>query len=196
MSCVESLGEATRQENERCWPMLTPCSRYVGTYYTRGPFPPAAAMVGYGCDGCWRRTSDQPTVGIVKIVYESIFLYSYVVPKHSWHLTWQLNKKDLDLHTLSFMCFLCPGKYGSRLSGGCAIIITTGKKKIQSSVWRVRDRYYDRKKKRYSRLSGGCAIIITTRKKKDTVVYLAGVRSLLRLEQINETVVCLAGAQS
>ena len=27
----------------------------------------------------------------------------------------------------------------SRLSGGCAIIITTGKKKIQSSVWRVRD---------------------------------------------------------
>jgi hypothetical protein len=24
MSCVESLGEATLQENERCWPMLTP----------------------------------------------------------------------------------------------------------------------------------------------------------------------------
>ncbi len=35
----------------------------------------------------------------------------------------------------------------SCLSGGCAIIITTGKK-------------------RYSRLSGGCAIIIMTRKKK------------------------------
>jgi hypothetical protein len=39
----------------------------------RGPFPPAAAMVGYGCDGCWRHTSDQPTVEIVKIVYRSIF---------------------------------------------------------------------------------------------------------------------------
>ncbi len=24
MSCIESLGEATLQENERCWPMLTP----------------------------------------------------------------------------------------------------------------------------------------------------------------------------
>jgi hypothetical protein len=29
---------------------------------TRGPFLPAAAMVGYGCVGCrWRRTSDRPT---------------------------------------------------------------------------------------------------------------------------------------
>ncbi len=42
---------------------------------TRGPFPLAAAMVGYGCVGCWRLTSDQPTVGIVKIVYGSIFLF-------------------------------------------------------------------------------------------------------------------------
>ncbi len=40
---------------------------------TRGPFLPAAAMVGYGSDGCWRRTSDQLTVGIVEIVYGSIF---------------------------------------------------------------------------------------------------------------------------
>ena len=40
----------------------------------RGPFPPVAAMVGYGCDGCWRHTSDRPTVGIVEIVYGSIFL--------------------------------------------------------------------------------------------------------------------------
>ncbi len=57
-------------------------------------------------------------------------------------------------------------KSSSRLSGRCAIIITKGKKKketvlclagaqsllrmekkIQSSVWRVRDHYYDRKKK-------------------------------------------------
>ncbi len=38
------------------------------------------------------------------------------------------------------------------------------KKKIQSSVWRVRDRYYDREK-------------------KDTVVCLAGARSLLQPEK-------------
>ncbi len=37
-------------------------------------------------------------------------------------------------------------------------------KKIQSSVWRVRDHYYDRKKSS-SRLSGGCAIVIMTKKK-------------------------------
>ncbi len=46
---------------------------------TRGPFPPAAAMVCYGCVvvnvGHWRLTSDQPTVGIVIIVYGSIFLF-------------------------------------------------------------------------------------------------------------------------
>ncbi len=40
-------------------------------------------------------------------------------------------------------------KSSSRLSGGCRIVITTGKKKIQSSVWRVRDRYYDWKKKKF-----------------------------------------------
>ena len=84
------------------------------------------------------------------------------------------------------------------------------KKKIQSSVWRVRDHYYDRKKKvlviclagvrsllrpkkkRYSHLSGGCAIIFTTGKKKIVVVCLAGARSLLRLEK-KVLVVCLAG---
>ncbi len=52
-------------------------------------------------------------------------------------------------------------KSSSRLSGGCAIVITTGKK-------------------RYSCLSGGCRIIITTGKKKVLVVCLAGARSLLR----------------
>ncbi len=34
-------------------------------------------------------------------------------------------------------------KSSSRFSGGCAIAITTGKKKFWSSVWRVRDHYYD-----------------------------------------------------
>ena len=42
---------------------------------------------------------------------------------------------------------------------------------------------FHRKKKRYSRLSGGCAIIITTGKIKDTVVCLAGARSLLQAEK-------------
>ncbi len=52
----------------------------------------------------------------------------------------------------------------SRLSGGCAIIITTGKK-----------RYITTGKKRYSRLSDRCAVLaITTGKKKDTVICLAG----------------------
>ncbi len=69
-------------------------------------------MVGYGCDGCWRRTSDPPTVGIVETVYGSILFYSYVVPIHSGRLTQQLNKKDLDLRTLSFRWFLCPVLYG------------------------------------------------------------------------------------
>ncbi len=40
-------------------------------------------------------------------------------------------------------------KSSSRLSGGCAIVITTGKKKFLSSVWRVCDRYYDQKKKEF-----------------------------------------------
>ncbi len=38
-------------------------------------------------------------------------------------------------------------KSSSCLSGGCAIVVTVGKKKFYSSVWRVHDRYYDRKKK-------------------------------------------------
>ncbi len=71
-------------------------------------------------------------------------------------------------------------KSSSRLFGGCAIIITTGKKKIQLSVWRVRDHYYDRKKKSSSRLSGGCAIVITTGKIV-LVVCLAGAHLLLPL---------------
>jgi hypothetical protein len=49
-------------------------------------------------------------------------------------------------------------KSSSCLSGGCTIVITTGKKSS-------------------SHLSGECAIIITNGK-KDTVVFLAGARSL------------------
>ena len=40
-----------------------------------------------------------------------------------------------------------------------AIVITTEKKKIQSSVWRVCDRYYDRKKKVLVVCLAGCAVV-------------------------------------
>ena len=75
------------------------------------------------------------------------------------------------------------GKKVSPLSGVCAIVIMSGKKKFKSSVWRVRDRYYERKKKSSSHLSGGCGIAITTGKKEVIVVCLAGARSLLRPEK-------------
>ncbi len=65
-------------------------------------------------------------------------------------------------------------KSSSRLSGGCAIVITTGKKSS-------------------SCLSSGCAIVITTGKKV-LVVCLAGARLLLRPEK-TVLVVCLAGAR-
>ncbi len=81
---------------------------------TRGPFPPAAAMVGYGCVGwCWPLEAyvRSTYLGIVKIVYGSISFF-YVDPIHSWHLTRQLNKEDLDLRTWAFRCFLCPVFYG------------------------------------------------------------------------------------
>ncbi len=81
---------------------------------TRGPFPPAVAVVGYGCVGrCW------PLEAYVRSIncrnsknYLRKYFYSYVDPIHSWHLTRQLNKEDLDLHTLVFSCFLCPIFYG------------------------------------------------------------------------------------
>ncbi len=69
---------------------------------------PRLAMVVLVDVGSWRLTSDRPTVGIVKIVYGSIFFHSYVDPIYSWHLTRQLNKEDLDLRSLLLSWFLCP----------------------------------------------------------------------------------------
>ncbi len=74
---------------------------------------PWLAMVVLVNVGRWRLTSDRPTVGIVKIVYGSIFFYSYADPIHSWHLTRQLNTEDLDLRTFAFSWFLCPVFNGS-----------------------------------------------------------------------------------
>ncbi len=72
----------------------------------------------YGCVGwCWPLEAYVRLTyfGIVKFVHGSIF-YSYVDPIHSWNLTWQLNKEDLDLCTWAFRCFLYPVFYG-RVSG-------------------------------------------------------------------------------
>jgi hypothetical protein len=63
--------------------------------------------------GRWRLTSDQSTVGIVKIVYGSIFLYSYIDPINSSHLSCQLNKEEFDLCTCNISWFLCPVFYSS-----------------------------------------------------------------------------------
>ncbi len=78
---------------------------------TRGPFPPAAAIVGYGGVGwCW------PLEAYVRLTYcrnsknclQKYFIYSYIDPIHSWNVTRQLNKEDLDLCTWAFSCFVCP----------------------------------------------------------------------------------------
>jgi hypothetical protein len=69
---------------------------------TRGPYPPAAAMVGYGCVvgvGSWRLMSDQPTVGIVKIVYGSIFFMGKTGEYHGLVIfTWKMP------HLYLFLC--------------------------------------------------------------------------------------------
>ncbi len=80
-----------------------------GHFHWRRPW---SAMVVLVKVGHCRLTSDWPTVGIITIVYGSNF-YSYIDPIHSWHLTWQLKKEDLDLCTLVFSWFLCPDFYGS-----------------------------------------------------------------------------------
>jgi hypothetical protein len=50
---------------------------------TRGPFLPVAVMVGLAVlvdVGRWRLTSDQSIVGIVEIVYKSIFFIPMYIP--------------------------------------------------------------------------------------------------------------------
>ncbi len=80
-------------------------------------------------------------------------------------------------------------KSSSRLSGGCGIIITTGKKKIQLSVWRVRNLYYDRKKKKIQSSVWRVRDHYYDRKKKDTVVYLVGARSKNNDRKKKDTVI-------
>ncbi len=65
-------------------------------------------------------------------------------------------------------------KSSSHLSGGCAIVITTGKKSS-------------------SRLSGGCAIVITIRKKSSS--HLSGGCMIVIRTGKKVLVICLAGAQ-
>ncbi len=54
----------------------------------------------------------------------------------------------------------------SCLSGGCAIVITIGKKKVLVVCLAGARSLLRPEKKSSSRLSGGCAIVITTGKKK------------------------------
>ncbi len=71
---------------------------------------------------------------------------------------------------------LSPNQSGSRLSGGCATVITTGKKEVLAIC-----------------LAGAQSLLRL--KKKNTVVCLAGARSILQPEK-KVLVVCLAGARS
>ncbi len=90
-----------------CWPSIqciglerkASSGALGGNFHWQRPW---SAMVVF-VDVCrWRLTSDWPTVGIVTIVYRSNFFYFYIDPIHSWHLTRQLKKEDLDLRTLVF----------------------------------------------------------------------------------------------
>jgi hypothetical protein len=53
----------------------------LGGHFRR--WRPWSAMVVLVDDDSWRLTSDQPTVGIIKNVYGSFFIYSYVDPIYS-----------------------------------------------------------------------------------------------------------------
>ena len=105
-------------------------------------------------------------LSVTYLIFHKMKIMSYVF----WRVSsLRPEKKVLVVCLVGTRSLLRPEKKSSSpLSGGCAIVITTGKKKFQSSVWRVRDRYNDRKKKSSSRLSGGCAIIITTGKKSSS----------------------------
>ncbi len=83
---------------------------------------PWSAMVVLVLVGCCRLTSDQPTVGIVKIVYWIIF-YSYVHPIHSWHLTWQPKREIPKKANWSFRLCLNPVLNGSYLAAENALEI-------------------------------------------------------------------------
>jgi hypothetical protein len=88
---------------------------------TRGPYLLVAVMAGYGCvSQCWQIEanvrSTYGTVGIVKIVYGSIFIYSYLDPSfldgfyylsmHSWL------SPPIFLPIAIFFVSLCPAILG------------------------------------------------------------------------------------
>ncbi len=100
-----------------CWPSIqcngleckVSCGALGGRFRQRRPWSALVVLVDVGR---WRLRWDGPTVGIVTTVYKSIFFYSHVDPIHSWHLTQQLKKEDLDLCTFDISWFLCPVFYG------------------------------------------------------------------------------------
>ncbi len=102
---------------------------------TRGAFLPAAAMVGYGCVGqCWpleaevRSTYCRNSRNCLRKFFFLLLCRSLI---YSWHLTRQLRKEDLNLHTLLFRLFLCPvfyGRYSNFYAGFCVgdVFLSTG----------------------------------------------------------------------
>ena len=79
--------------------------------------------------GCWRLTSDQSTVGIVKFVCGSFFILTYILYiLDIWPS--RLNKEDLDLRTLLFSWFLCPVFYGN-------LMLTSSFHSSTTSLWTI-----------------------------------------------------------
>ena len=72
---------------------------------------------------------------VTYLIFQKMKIMSYVFRRVS---SLRPEKKGLVVCLAGARSLLRPKKKRySRLSGGCAIIITTGEKKIQSSVWRV-----------------------------------------------------------
>ncbi len=115
LECFE--GHTHPQQPQKLYPLASPIhsTRRRGAkglmWGTRGPYPPAAAMVGYGCVGqCWQLEANIRSTYCrnSKNCLQKFFFYSYIDPIYSWHLTRQLNKEDLDLHTSAFSSYARP----------------------------------------------------------------------------------------
>ncbi len=78
-----------------------------------------SASGGHGwlwlCWWCWALEANVRSIKCrnSKNCLQKYFFHSYVDPIHSWQLTHQLNKEELDLRTCNISWFLCPGFFGS-----------------------------------------------------------------------------------
>ncbi len=112
-----------------------------------------------------------------------------------WAIVITMEKKILVVYLAGAQSLLRPEKKSSiRLSGGCAIAITTGNKKVLVVCLAGALSLLRPEKKNSSRLSSGCAIVITTGKKSSS--HLWRVRDHYYDRKKKVLVVCLAGGQS